>query len=95
VTVRTRSMSHSADYRSQPEATLEVPQLSGKARCPRLLWMPCGCPVTAGYSGLLRSRSDGLLGHQNLRRLEQYGAGPHELELVLLPGCPADARHRT
>jgi hypothetical protein len=95
VTACTRSTSHSADYRSQPEATLEVPQLSGKARCPRLLGMACGYPLTAGCSGLLRSRSDGLLGHQDLRRLEQYGAGPHELELVLLPGGPAKARHRT
>ena len=95
MTVRTRSKSHSADYRSQPEATLEVPQLSGKARYSRLLWMPCGYPVTAGYSGLLRSGSGGLLGHQDLGRLEQYGAGPHELELVLLPGGSAEARHRT
>ena len=90
-----RSTSHSADYRSQPEATLEVSQLSGKARCPGLLPVLTGHPSRAGHSGLLRDRPRGLLGHEGFRGLEQDRAGPHKLELVLLPGGPAEARHRT
>ena len=90
-----RSTSHSADYRSQPEATLEVSQLSGKARCPGLLPVLTGPPSRAGYSGLLRDRPRGLLGHQDLGGLEQHRARPHELELVLLAGGSSEARHRT
>lgn len=95
MTVRTRSMSHSADYRSQPEATLEVPQLSGKARCAWLLWTACAGGAPGGHSGLVRNRSRGLLGHQGLGGLEQDRTGPDELELVLLPGGPAEARQCT
>lgn len=95
MTVRTRSTSHSADYRSQPEATLEVPQLSGKARCARSLSVTSGYPAATGYAGLVRNRSRGLLGHEGFGRLEQDGARPHELELMLLPGGPAEARHCT
>ncbi|MBW8700762.1 hypothetical protein MBT84_14265 [Streptomyces sp. MBT84] len=94
MTVRTRSMSHSADYRSQPEATLEVPQLSGKARCPRRP-LVTGYPAAARYSGLVRDRSRGLLRHQCLRGLEQDGTRSDELELVLLPGGAPEPRHRT
>ena len=98
MTVRTRSMSHSADYRSQPEATLEVPELSGKTRCARLLTLLSlltGYPAAARYSGLLRNRPRGLLGHEGLGRLKQHRARSHELELVLLPGGSAEACHRT
>src|SRR3954465_5387881 len=94
VTACTRSTSHSADYRSQPEATLEVPQLSGKTRCAGLLPGARMCPA-AGYPGLAGNHSRRLLGHEGLRGLEQDRARPHELELVLLPGGPAEARHRT
>ena len=76
-------MSHSADYRSQPEATLEVPQLSGKARCPRRLSVMPGYPTAAGYARLVRDHARGLLGHERLGRLEQHRARPDELELVL------------
>lgn len=98
MTVRTRSMSHSADYRSQPEATLEVPQLSGKARCAGLravAAVPTGSGATAGHSRLVRNRPRGLLGHEQLGRLEQYRTGAHELELVLLAGSPSEARQCT
>jgi hypothetical protein len=87
-------MSHSADYRSQPEATLEVSELSGKARCAGLLPVLTrltGRATAAGHSRLVRNRPGGLLGHEDLRGLEQHGAGPYELELVLLPGGPAQA----
>lgn len=94
MTVRTRSMSHSADYRSQPEAALEVPQLSGKARCPRRA-LVAGDTVAARYAGLVRDRSRGLLGHERLRGLEQDRTRSDELELMLLPRGPAEARHRT
>ena len=94
MTVRTRSMSHSADYRSQPEATLEVSELSGKARCRGLLSvlaLVTGCASAAGHSRLVRNGPGGLLGHQDLRGLEQHGAGSDELELMLLSGGPAKA----
>src|SRR5690349_4528255 len=94
VSARTRSTSHSADYRSQPEATLEVSQLSGKARC-ALRWRAHVGPAASGYAWLRRYRARGLLGHEGFRGLEQDRAGPYELELVLLPGGPAEARHRT
>ena len=94
MTTRTRSTSHSADYRSQTEATLEVPELSGKTRCAGLLTvlsLVTGYTATAGHARLMRNGPRGLLGHEDLRGLQQDRAGPYELELVLLSRGPAEA----
>ncbi|MGW0649710.1 helix-hairpin-helix domain-containing protein [Streptomyces umbrinus] len=61
----------------------------------RIASLVAGCPAATRHSGLVRDRARGLLRHQGLAGLEQHRAGPHELELVLLPGGPAQARQRT